>query len=50
MAALIFTNVAVTAFAAVIVTLQLPVPEQAPDHPANFCPLPAVAVSVTTVP
>jgi hypothetical protein len=49
-AALALTNVAVTAFAAVIVTLQLPVPEQAPDHPANVCPLAAVGVSVTIVP
>ena len=43
-------NVAVTAFAELIVTEQLPVPEQAPPHPANVEPLPAVAVSATGVP
>jgi len=45
------TNVAVTAVAAVIDTVQVVlVPEQAPDQPANTDPLAAAAVSVTLVP
>jgi hypothetical protein len=43
-------NVAVTDFAALIVIEQLPVPVQAPLHPANVEPVPAEAVSVTGVP
>src|SRR6202162_6007928 len=43
-------NVAVTDFAALIVTLQVPVPVQAPLQPANVDPAAAFAVSVTTVP
>src|SRR3984957_16340247 len=43
-------NVAVTDFAALIVTLQVPVPVQAPLQPANVEPAAALAVSVTTVP
>jgi hypothetical protein len=43
-------NVAVTAWLEFIVTVQLPVPEQAPDHPANVEPVFGVAVSVTAVP
>jgi len=43
-------NVAVTLSAALIVTVHVPVPLHAPLHPANVDPLPAVAVSVTTVP
>jgi hypothetical protein len=43
-------NVAVTDFAALIVTLQVPVPVQAPLQPANVDPAAALAVSVTTVP
>ena len=43
-------NVAVTARAAVIDTVQLPVPEHAPLQPANVEPLAADAVSVTDVP
>ena len=44
-------NVAVTVFAALIVTLQLPVPEQPePDQPANVEPEAADAVKVTLVP
>jgi hypothetical protein len=42
-------NVAVTARAAVIDTVQAPVPEQAPPHPANVEPLAAEAVSITDV-
>ena len=43
-------NVAVTDFAADIVTEQVDVPEHAPLHPAKVDPVPAVAVSVTEVP
>lgn len=43
-------NVAVTALAALMVTEQVPVPEQAPVHPVNVEPVPAAAVKVTTVP
>lgn len=43
-------NVAVTARAAVIDTVQPPVPEHAPPQPANVEPLAAEAVSVTDVP
>ena len=43
-------NVAVTLWAASMVTVQLPVPEQAPVHPANVLPLVGVAVSRTVVP
>ena len=43
-------NVAVTARACVIDTVQVPVPEQAPLQPAKLAPLPAAAVSVTEVP
>jgi hypothetical protein len=43
-------NVAVTARAAVIDTVQVLVPEQAPPQPAKLAPLPAAAVSVTEVP
>src|SRR3989338_7418400 len=42
-------NVAVTVFAASIVTVHAPVPVHAPDHPANEEPVAAAAVSVTTV-
>jgi len=42
--------VALTVLAAFMVTLQLPVPEQAPLHPLNRVLAPAVAVSVTVVP
>ena len=44
-------KVAVTAFAALMVTMQVLVPEQpAPDQPANVEPEAAAAVSVTLVP
>jgi hypothetical protein len=43
-------NVAVTERFEFIVTVQLPVPEQAPDHPVNVEPVLGVATSVTTVP
>jgi hypothetical protein len=43
-------NVAPTSFAASIVTTQLPVPEHAPDQPANVDEASGVAVSVTSVP
>jgi len=43
-------NVAVTLSALLIVTAQVPVPEQAPDQPVNLYPMAAEAVSVTTVP
>jgi hypothetical protein len=43
-------NVAVTARAAVMDTVQVPVPVHAPLHPANVEPLVAAAVSVTEVP
>jgi hypothetical protein len=43
-------KVAVTLFAASIVTLQVPVPVHAPDHPANVDPVDAPAVKVTAVP
>jgi len=43
-------NAAVTAWVELTATVQLPVPEQAPDHPANVEPVFGVAVSVTAVP
>lgn len=43
-------NVAVTEWAALIVTTQVPVPEQSPVQPANREPEEALAVSVTDVP
>jgi hypothetical protein len=43
-------NVAVTARGAVIARMQLPVPVQAPLHPANVEPVAAAAVSVTDAP
>ena len=43
-------NVAVTLAAALIVTLQEPVPLHAPDHPVKRDPEAARAVSVTVVP
>ena len=43
-------KVAVTDLAAVIETLQGPVPVQAPDQPVKVEPVDGVAVSVTEVP
>jgi hypothetical protein len=43
-------KVAVTDWFAFIVTVQLPVPLQAPDHPAKKAALAGVAVSLTLVP
>jgi hypothetical protein len=43
-------NVAVTERAALMATVQVPVPEQAPDQPANLERADAVAVSFTAVP
>jgi hypothetical protein len=43
-------NLAVTAFAASMVTVQVEAPEQAPLHPANCEPGAGVAVRVTAVP
>jgi hypothetical protein len=40
-------KVAVTDFAAVIVTVQVPVPEHAPDQPVKVDPLSGEAVKVT---
>jgi hypothetical protein len=42
-------NVAVTARACVIVTVQVPVPEHAPVQPVNVVFAPGVAVNVTLV-
>ena len=44
------TNVAVTVFAASIVTVHTPVPVHAPLQPVNADPLVATAVSLKTVP
>ena len=43
-------KLAVTDLAALIVTLQTPVPEHAPDQPTNFEPTDGVAVNVTLAP
>ena len=43
-------NVAVTDCAALMETVQVPVPEHAPDQPANELPAFGVAVKVTEVP
>ena len=43
-------NVAVTFLAALMVTVQDPVPEQSPPHPEKVYPVPTTADSVTTVP
>jgi hypothetical protein len=42
-------KVAVTDFAEVMLTTQVPVPEQAPLHPAKLDPTLAAAVKVTVV-
>jgi hypothetical protein len=44
---LVRAKLAVTDLAALIVMLQAPVPEHAPDQPTNFEPSDAVAVNVT---
>jgi hypothetical protein len=46
----LFANVAVTDFADVIDTVQVPVPVHAPDHPLNVDTPSAAAVSTTVVP
>jgi hypothetical protein len=43
-------KVAVTARAAVMETVQVPAPVQAPLQPAKVAPVPATAFSVTEVP
>jgi hypothetical protein len=43
-------KVAVADRSSLIVSVHVPVPEHAPDHPVNVEPLPAVVVSVTDVP
>jgi hypothetical protein len=43
-------NIAVTLRAAVMLTVQFPVPAQAPLQPVNTEPLEAAAVKVTLVP
>ncbi len=43
-------NVALTVFAAFIVSVQTAVPEQSPDHPTNVAPPKAVAMSVIVEP
>jgi hypothetical protein len=43
-------KVAVTDFAEVIVTVQVPVPVHAPDQPVKVDPVVAAAVKVTDVP
>src|SRR6185295_16230227 len=48
--ALTTVKVAVTAFAAFMVRVQVPVPAQAPDQPVNAAPWGGVAVNVTDVP
>lgn len=50
MGAAVSSNVAVTDFAASIVTEQVPVPVHAPDQPVNEKPLFGVATNVTAVP
>lgn len=43
-------NDAVTEVALLMMSVQVPLPEQAPDHPEKELPEPEVAVSVTDVP
>jgi hypothetical protein len=50
LAGVLCVNVAVTLVAALIVTLQDVVPEQAPDHPVNVEPDAAAAARVTLIP
>jgi hypothetical protein len=47
---LIRVKVAVTVLAEVIITVQVPVPEQTPLHPVKVEPVEAVAVRVTETP
>ena len=44
------SKLAVTVAAALMVTTQVAVPVQAPDHPVNVDPAAAAAVSVTCAP
>ena len=46
----LLAKVALTDFAAFIVTVQVPVPEHAPDQLENVYPLATEAVKVTAVP
>ncbi|MBK7001894.1 MAG: hypothetical protein IPH35_18575 [Rhodoferax sp.] len=46
----LWANVAITLLAAVILTVQVPVPLHAPPQPAKLLPAAGVAASVTLVP
>src|ERR1700756_1587803 len=50
MACTVAPKVAVTAVALLTVTVQVPVPLHAPDHPENVKPVAGAAVSVTVLP
>jgi hypothetical protein len=46
----VLSNAAMTVLLLVMLTIQAPVPEQAPDHPVNVEPASSSAVKVTLVP